>query len=267
MSGFLLGLLMLAAPPSPPAQAGPGAAPPPPPLAQREKTRYRIAYGGLDVGELSLSIGGAAPGTTVVHAAGQGAGSVLGIGRYENQIDVDFDLSRLDSLRWVNARTWGNRSTRDRGEQRTRGEVRGVRETLGQPGPGVPLEARLAGPLLDPIGFVLRLRAATPAAGAAAEVLYVLDGQALWRLSVSNRGREALPEGTVRASLVRVQVEAEPIRYDGASDAGTDRHHRSISIWLSDDANRVPVRLSVGVGVGDLVASLVEIDRRAPPTR
>jgi hypothetical protein len=246
---------------------------PPPALAQSERTRYRVAFGGLEVGELSLSIGGAVPGASVVHAAGQGAGAVLGIGRYENQVASDFDLLRLDSLRWVNDRTWANKSMRDRAEQPAPGDIRAVREPLGkpgmppQPGAAVPMQVRLAGPLLDPVGFILRLRAATPAPGAPAQTLYVLDGQALWRVTVTNQGRAPLPEGHVQVATLRLQVEAEPIRYDGVSDVGGDRHHRSIAIWLSDDANRVPVRLAVSVGLGDIVASLTEIERGAPNPR
>src|SRR5438552_633457 len=174
---LLLSVEVGAAAPRPVAQAAvPGVRfAPPPALAQSERTRYRVAFGGLDVGELSLAIGGAAPGATVVHAAGQGAGAVLGLGRYENQVDSDFDLTRLDSLRWVNERTWAHKSLRDRAEQKVQGEVRGVREQLGPagkaspPAPPIPLEARLAGPLLDPVGFILRLRAATPVAGGAAQ--------------------------------------------------------------------------------------------------
>ncbi|MDB4980155.1 MAG: hypothetical protein JWM82_907, partial [Myxococcales bacterium] len=214
-----------------------------------------------------------APGATVVHAAGQGAGAVLGLGRYENQVDSDFDLLRLDSLRWVNDRTWANKSLRDRAEQPVPGDVRGVREPLGKPGiqgpPGasVPLQVRLAGPVLDPVGFILRVRAATPAPGGPPQTLYVLDGQALWRVTVANQGRAPLPEGQVQVATVRLQVEAEPIRYDGATDVGGDRHHRSIAIWLSDDVNRVPVRLAVSFGIGDIVASLAEIERSAPRAR
>jgi hypothetical protein len=242
--------------------------PAPPALAQSERARYRIAFGGLEVGQLSVSFGGAAPGATIVHVAGQGAGAVFGLGRYENQIDSDFDLARLDSTRWVNERTWANRSTRDRGEQPVQGEVRAFREPIakvGAPaasGVAVPMQAKLAGPLLDPLGIILRLRAAPPSPGAPAQTLYVLDGQALWRVTIANQGRAPLPDGHVQVATIKLSVEAEPIRYDGSSDVGGDRHHRSISVWMSDDANRVPIRLSVSVGLGDVVASLTEIERR-----
>ncbi|HVZ74138.1 MAG TPA: DUF3108 domain-containing protein [Polyangia bacterium] len=244
--------------PKPPARS---ALPAPPALARSEKTRYRVAFGGLDVGELSLAIGGAAPGATIVHAAGQGAGSVLGLGRYENQLDSDFDLARLDSRRWVNSRRWANEALRDRGEQATPGDVRGSREPLDAGKPAVPMQARLAAPLLDPLGFILRLRAALPAARARAETLYVLDGQAYWRVTVTNEGRSPLPEGHVQVATIKLRVEADPIRFDGTPDTRGDRHHRSIAIWMSDDEARVPVRLSVSLGLGDVVASLAEIER------
>jgi len=124
--------------------------------------------------------------------------------------------------------------------------------------------ATLAAPLLDPLGFLLRLRVELPGAGARArpQILYVLDGQALWRVTITNAGRGPAPEGIVAdVPTLRLEVEAEPIRWDGVADVG-ERAHRSLKLWLSDDAARVPLRLEVPVGIANVVVALTDIDRR-----
>jgi Protein of unknown function (DUF3108) len=260
------------APAPPPAPAAPAAPavrrlpPPPPPVrpapapvAKDEHTRYRIDYGMLNIGALELTIGGA-HGDMLVHAGGTGEGAILGIGHMRNRIDAEFDLQRLDSRSWVNARSDGDRAFRDRGQQTKQGQVDLVRERAGQAPDRT--QATLAGPLLDPIGFLLRLRVSPPTPGGPPQVLYVLDGQALWRVTVTSAGRAPFPEPTLRVPTLRLQAEAEPIRYDGVPENDGDRRHRSFALWLSDDDARVPLRLEMPIGIGALVVALTEIERR-----
>lgn len=241
--------------------------PPPPPvpipaaLAQRERTRYRLDYGPISVGELYIAIGGATPGAQTVRAAGRGAGAVLGLGRMSNSIATDFDLERLDARRWNNAREDGDRALTDSAEQPRPGQVNGTRLRKRPQVRESPIQATFSSPLLDPLAFLLRLRAAPPAPGAS-QVLYVLDGQALWRLTIQNAGRAALPEGTVAVPTFRLDGEAHPIHWDGSNDEGGERRRRSFSVWLSDDANKVPLRLEMPLGPSALVVALAEISRR-----
>jgi hypothetical protein len=237
--------------------------PVPPALALAEHSRYRVDYGVLEIGELELAIAAATPGATLVHADGHGAGGLLGLGHMENRIATDFDLSRLESRRWDNARSGGEGDLRDRAEQTAAGQVSLVRERQGDTHAPVPTRATLAAPLLDPLGFLLRLRVEPPGSrpGDPPQILYVLDGQALWRVTITNAGRGPTPEGVADVPTLRLEVEAEPIRWDGVVDVG-ERTHRSLKLWLSDDAARVPLRLEVPVGIANVVVALTDIDRR-----
>jgi uncharacterized protein DUF3108 len=254
---------VVAAPARAPVAPRPVAAPVPPPLAHAERTRYRIAYGVLEIGELEVAISAAVPGSVLVHADGHGAGGVLGLGHMENRIATDFDLARLESRRWDNARSGGEGDLRDRALQTGAGHVDLVREHPGRAGAPETASATLAAPLLDPLGFLLRLRVDPPGAGPrdAPQILYVLDGQALWRVTIANAGRVAPPENVAPVPMVRLDAEAEPVHWNGAADAGGDRKRRSFKLWLSDDAARVPLRLEMPVGIADVVVALISIER------
>jgi hypothetical protein len=95
-------------------------------------------------------------------------------------------------------------------------------------------------------------------------VLQLLDGLALWRITLSARGREILPDsndgGAPGISSLRFDGVAEPIFYDGNPDPG-DRPRRTFSLWLSDDQPHIALRLSIPVGISDVVVQLVDLSR------
>jgi hypothetical protein len=89
-------------------------------------------------------------------------------------------------------------------------------------------------------------------------VLQLLDGQALWRVTISNASRRLLDD----RPTIRLEARAEPIFYDGRPDQA-DRSTREFALWLSDDPARVPLRLEMPIGITDLVVALVDLERRA----
>jgi hypothetical protein len=177
----------------------------------------------------------------------------------DDRIATDFDFTRLESRRWDNARSGGEGALRDRARQTGAGRVDLVRERAGA-GPQTA-SAVLAAPLLDPLGFLLRLRVDPPRASP--QILYVLDGQALWRVTITNAGRVVPPENVAPVPMVRLEAEAEPVSWNGTPDTDGDRTHRSFKLWLSDDAAHVPLRLEMPVGIANVVVALTEIARPA----
>jgi hypothetical protein len=244
----------------------PGAAsvPLPPPLAMKERLRYRVDYGVLNIGEIELSVDGArASGRAprLIAAAGHGEGAILGFGRVENRIETLFDARDLAPRRWTSTRRDGDGALRDRIDQPRLGQIQLVRERQ-----GAPIDRQFAarpGAAYDPIGFLLRLRVAPPPPGGPPQVLEVLDGRALWRVTVAGVGREAVPGADGGAAGLRFEARADPIRYDGTPDPG-DRPSRTFVLWLSDDDARLPLRLEMPIGIGDVVVALVG-STRAPP--
>jgi hypothetical protein len=247
-------------PPPPPARAA-ARRPSPPPLAMRETARYRVDYGALSIGEISLAITDPArDGAALVQASGQAQGSILGFGRLENHIEAVFDAEHLSSRRWTSARSGWEGDIRDTGEQPRQGLLDLTRARDGRP--PERLRAAVAGPALDPVGFLLRVRVAPPPIGGPPQVLYVLDGRALWRVTLVSAGLEPLPDTAARTPALRLEGHADPIRYDGTVDDRSDRSRRELILWLSPDAAHVPLRLSMPIGISDLVVALVDLDRR-----
>src|SRR5262249_1174703 len=160
-----------------------------------------VSYGPFTIGEVRLQISGAAPGAGRVLADGRGEGGLLGLGHIENVIATEFDLLRLDSRHWVDGRK-GEHTLDDHVDQATRGRVASARDLPDRARPILRSPAGRPGPRLDPRGFLLRLRVAPP--GSTPQILYVLDGQALWRVTVTNAGRAPFPEPGLHVPTLRL---------------------------------------------------------------
>lgn len=235
-------------------------APLPGPLSMREEARYSVGYGVIgNIGELRLTIEGehAEGDRRLVRLGGQGRGSVLGLGRSEKSVVGEFDPATLASRRWSMARAGGDALT-DVVEQPRPGSLSMVRQR--PRAPPAPLQATFSLPALDPVGLIMRLRVAPPTADHPVQVL-MLDGQALYRVTLIGAGRQALASGAAGPPVVALRVDgrADPIFYDGRD--APDRPRRTFSVWLSDDDARIPLRLTMPIGIGDVVVELVEATR------
>ena len=233
----------------------------PPPIAVTENARYRVAYGVLgQIGEIRTSIERepARGGERLVRVKGSGDGSILGMGQMHAEVDGRFDAARLGSRRWKSASGQGSKAITDVIDQPRPGEL-ALERRLGS---GAPerLWATLAMPVLDPLGFILRVRISPPAPGRS-QTFHVMEGQALWRLTLATAGTEVLPDGAATpTAALRIDGKIEPVSFDGKPD--DSRSHRSFTLWLSNDPTRVPLRMSISVGPGHLVVELVELQRQ-----
>ncbi|HEX3694777.1 MAG TPA: DUF3108 domain-containing protein [Polyangia bacterium] len=237
----------------------------PAPLALREEAVYRVSYGAIgSIGQLRLSIADERTegGRRLIKVAGRGEGSILGLGRSEKSVDAEFDPATLGARRWTMIRTGGDDVT-DTIDQPQAGVLRLARQKPGAPPSTKQVVFSAATPTMDPVGLLMRLRAAPPVVGQPV-VLQILDGQALWRVTLTAVGRQTLPETDGRVATVRVDGRADPIYYDGRD--ADDRPRRTFAVWLSDDDARVPLRLTMPIGIADVVIQLVEATRtpRAP---
>jgi hypothetical protein len=233
-------------------------APLPAPLAMREEARYSVGYGLFgSIGELRLSIDDERVDGSrrLLKVGGYGQGAILGLGRTEKRIDGEFDPATLNSRRWTMARTGGEAVT-DVMEQAQAGVVTMTRQRPGQA--QTNRQATFQAITLDPVGLLMRLRVAPPSAGQPA-VLQLLDGQALWRVTLTLAGRESLSISEHTMAVLRIEGRADPIFYNG-SDA-PDRPRRTFTVWLSDDDTRIPLRLTLPIGPGEVLVELLELTR------
>ena len=236
----------------------------PVPVAMRESAHYRVGFGLLgQVGEIHTTIEDSrAEGTmNLVRAGGYGEGSIFGLGRMRTQVDSQFDPALLGSRRWTAARWKGDQTTTDVVEQPRPGLVTLERHRSG--GVTDRQSAQFPLPTFDPLGFLLRVRIPPPAPGRT-ETLQVLEGRALWRVTLTTAGTQPLPDSSAATPALRIDGRIDPILYDGRPDSG-DRPNRTFTLWLSNDAARVPLRMSIPVGIGNVVVELIELQRQARP--
>jgi hypothetical protein len=227
----------------------PAAAPARRPRSTAESTRYRVAWGVLgQLGEIEISF--SSPGG-IVRAVGVGRGSLLGIGKVEKRFESDVDPAAPGTPRWTASRVQGGKTVVDTFAQPTPGSIETTRRHTGKPDQSTKFVR--GRPVLDPLGFLWRLRTRPPTTK---ESFEVLDGRALWIISV-DPPRSAPFEGGRRALVLKGH--AEPIFWDG--DRDPERTAREFKIWLEDDAFRTPLRLSMPLMVGEVRVDLVRLRR------
>jgi hypothetical protein len=233
--------------------------PPPPPRAPvaaarpAEAIRYRVMYGVFgELGEIRISY--AFPGDAV-RASGVGKGSLLGFGEMEKRLESQLDASGLTPRRWVTSRIQSGKTTTDTIEQPVPGSIEVVRRRTGRPDEGHRFVRKQA--VLDPLAFLYQLRSRPPARAQAFEVL---DGRALWLISVEPARGAKLENG--RPALV-MSGRASPIFWDGQKDP--ERAARNFTIWLDSDRYHTPLRLTMPLPVGEVRVDLATIQRQTLP--
>jgi len=89
--------------------------------------------------------------------------------------------------------------------------------------------------------------------------VFVVGGRRLWRIDVTYAGEE-----TIGSSVGNRRV----IRYDGASYRATPKlgvepgkAARTFSVWVSDDGDRVPLKMTAKTELGEIAMTLLEYTR------
>ena len=240
--------------PAPPPAAAP--APTPPPAPDTESSRYRVAYGLLgELGHLEISFLYPAPGGDTVQATGVGSGSLMGMGQYQKRVESQLDSRALTSRRWVTSRIQSGKTTTDTVEQARPGSVELLRRRSDRPDEGHRFVRQQ--PVLDPLGFLYRVRTRPPRT---TESFELLDGRALWLITLSPGTPTKLDNG--RKALA-FRGRATPIFWDGQHDP--ERTPREFTLWLQDDRFRAPLRLVMPLPVGEVRVELSSIQRPNPP--
>lgn len=107
---------------------------------------------------------------------------------------------------------------------------------------------RIAGELWDMNSFLLALRSCENQPGARF-VVDVVRSRFAWRARVQQRGRELVDTPLGRFAAVRFDGVSEKLLRDGSVNS---EEQRKFSIWISDDADRVPIALVARTYLGDV---------------
>lgn len=118
---------------------------------------------------------------------------------------------------------------------------------------------RLAGAVAhDGHSIIGVLRAWEPDDGARA-YFYVLSGRRLWRNDVVFVGREVID--TMHGATPTVRIDGIGTRLTAGMSPDTRKKPRSYTVWITDDANRVPIKVTAHTEYGDVNVDLTRYER------
>jgi hypothetical protein len=89
--------------------------------------------------------------------------------------------------------------------------------------------------------------------------VFVVGGRRLWRVDVTYVGEDTI--GSAIGNRRAVHFTGESYRTRRDLSAETAKPSRTFSVWLSDDADRVPLKVTATTELGEIVMDLTEYNR------
>lgn len=89
--------------------------------------------------------------------------------------------------------------------------------------------------------------------------VYVIGGRRLWKIDVTYAGEETI--GSALGNRRVIVYEGKSYRARPNKTVETNKPARSFKVWLTDDADRVPIKVSAKTELGDIVMDLTEYNR------
>jgi hypothetical protein len=89
--------------------------------------------------------------------------------------------------------------------------------------------------------------------------VFVVGGRRLWRVDVTYVGEDTIGSALGNRRAVHFTGESYRTKRDLAPES--PKPSRTFSVWLSDDADRVPLKVTASTELGDIVMTLTEYSR------
>jgi hypothetical protein len=93
----------------------------------------------------------------------------------------------------------------------------------------------------------------------AERTVYVIGGRRLWRVDVTHGGEETI--GSALGNRRAIVLTGKSYRAKANMQLETAKAARTFTVWLSDDADRVPLKVVAATELGDIVMDLTEYSR------
>jgi hypothetical protein len=113
-------------------------------------------------------------------------------------------------------------------------------------------------PVYDSHAAIARLRGWNPDAGQRA-YFYVVGGRFLWHNVIQVSARETVR--TVLGTFPALRIDGLATRVNSRLGIDLGKKPRSYTVWLSDDADRVPLKVLARTELGNLEVELVHYER------
>jgi len=241
-----------------------GAFPPVAPLARPgEVMTYQLSVHGIDVATLGLAVGdrGELDGREVVVVQSGVVASPLVqlVAKVESNFATWIDTATARPLLF---RAAEEAEPDDPVAETTDSELATIdtgayRVTVARNADPIAVEQQVVhdAPVFDLNSFLIRLRSWEAPPGTV-EVADVVRSRYLWRTWIELVGDEAVATSLGDLPAVRFEGRAQRLHRDGRIDETSPI--RSYALWISDDADRVPLRLIGRTAYGDIAMELVE---------
>lgn len=89
--------------------------------------------------------------------------------------------------------------------------------------------------------------------------LFIVGGRRIWRTDVTWAGRETI--GTLLGNQAAVRLDGVSLRVTGRLEPERGKKSRTFTVWMSDDADRVPLKVVAHTELGDVVIELTGYER------
>ena len=93
----------------------------------------------------------------------------------------------------------------------------------------------------------------------ARRTVFVVGGRRLWRTDLTMGPRESLV--TKMGNYATIRLDGVAYRARGSLAIDEKRKPRKFTVWVSDDADRVPLRVKASTELGDILIDLVDYQR------
>ena len=231
----------------------------PPAASPGERMSYKVSIHGLEVAEFTISVGDVATLDGVDVVVVQSTVRSTKVAAWIRKMQDDFTS-------WIDTRTGRSvaftasevASSKDKATEQTtaRFTADGI-DILVERSDREPQQEHQT---LDGSGgydftsFLMYMRSWEGEPGARVQA-DIMRSRYVWRNQLVVVGYENLVTALGELPVVRIDGEGVRIRRDGTVDPDSDR--RRWSIWITDDADRVPVRLVAHTDYGDVEMALV----------
>jgi hypothetical protein len=226
-----------------------------------ESMSFEVHLGGIAVGEAALAVGelGMVDGhrAITVRSKISTTGAVRLVRPVDDEATTLIDLDTGTPVLLETHVLLGGQETFTRATFSAGRAVVEVRKALD--GPSVPYTFVFGDlPTHDAHSAMAELRGWRQAAGAARTV-WLVGGRRLWRVDLTYAGPDTV--GTTEGNREASRLDGVAYRVAPDRTVDTSRPPRRFSVWMSTDADRVPLRVNATTEFGEIEITLAEYQR------
>jgi hypothetical protein len=236
----------------------------PPFAAPGERVRYRVTALGLELAALTMAVGEVAPVEDKQGVVVQAVAESVGLAARVKPVRVEF-TSWIDVTTGLPLLFRSVESSEVVEARFTKlAEKRFPISTQKTDPPGQPEKIEMQvtnGQPLELLGVLLVLRSWDDKIGAS-RTFEAVRSSYMWRMQATLVGRESIATDLGELPTVKFNAISRRLMRDGSIDQGTEP--RKFSVWISDDADRVPLLMIAETDYGDIRIEIVDYTAGKP---